>query len=82
VFDVVFVANATTAIKLVADSFRDFDSRGFWYGYHVDSHTSVIGVREVAKIGYQCFHDADVDAWISELDTTQSRAPKLFAFPA
>ncbi|KAJ6019401.1 hypothetical protein N7522_001468 [Penicillium canescens] len=82
VFDVVFVANATAAIKLVADSFRDFDSRGFWYGYHVDSHTSVIGVREVAKMGYQCFHDADVNAWISELGKAQSRAPKLFAFPA
>ncbi|KAJ5642273.1 hypothetical protein N7490_006273 [Penicillium lividum] len=81
-FDVVFVANATAAIKLVADSFRDFDSRGFWYGYHVDSHTSVVGVREVAEMGHQCFQDADVDAWVSELGTTQSTAPKLFAFPA
>ncbi|KAJ5766692.1 uncharacterized protein N7511_004308 [Penicillium nucicola] len=81
-FDVVFVANATAAIKLVADSFQDSDSRGFWYGYHIDSHTSVIGVREVAKMGYQCFHDADVDAWIAELGKTQSRAPRLFAFPA
>ncbi|CAG8026023.1 unnamed protein product [Penicillium nalgiovense] len=81
-FDVVFVANATAAIKLVADSFRDCDSRGFWYGYHVDSHTSVVGVREVAEMGYQCFQDVDVDAWIAEIGTDQSKAPRLFAFPA
>ncbi|CAG8945753.1 unnamed protein product [Penicillium salamii] len=81
-FDVVFVANATAAIKLVADSFRDCDSRGFWYGYHVDSHTSVVGVREVAEMGYQCFQDVDVDAWIADLGTAQSKAPRLFAFPA
>ncbi|KAJ5335653.1 uncharacterized protein N7506_005589 [Penicillium brevicompactum] len=81
-FDVVFVANATAAIKLVADSFRDCDSRGFWYGYHVDSHTSVVGVREVAEMGYQCFQDVDVDAWVAELGTAQLKAPRLFAFPA
>lgn len=81
-FDVVFVANATAAIKLVADSFRDCDSRGFWYGYHVDSHTSVVGVREVAEMGYQCFQDVYVDAWIAEIGTAQSTAPRLFAFPA
>ncbi|KAJ6081402.1 hypothetical protein N7499_006276 [Penicillium canescens] len=80
-FDVVFVANATAAIKLIGESFRD-DPRGFWYGYHVDAHTSVVGVRELADMGYQCFDDTDVDAWISELDTAQSKIPKLFAFPA
>ena len=81
-FDVVFVANAAAAIKIIGDCFRDFDSRVFWYGYHVGSHTSVIGVRELADMGYQSFRDADVDAWITEIGTTQSRVPKLFAFPA
>ena len=81
-FDVVFVANATAAIKLIAESFRDSDPRGFWYGYHVDSHTSVIGVRELAAMGCQCFDDTNVDTWISELGTAQSTFPKLFAFPA
>ncbi|KAJ5895103.1 hypothetical protein N7495_006794 [Penicillium taxi] len=81
-FDLVFVANATAAIKLVADSIRDSDHRGFWYSYHIDSHTSLVGVREVADMGHQCFQsDADVDSWISELATTQSKAPRLFAFP-
>ena len=32
-FDIIFVANATAAIKLVAELFRDQES-GFWYGYH------------------------------------------------
>ncbi|KAJ5117487.1 hypothetical protein N7448_011119 [Penicillium atrosanguineum] len=81
-FDLVFVANSTSAIKLVAESLRDFDSRGFWYGYHIDSHTSLVGVREIADMGYQCFRDADVDAWITELGTEQSKVPKLLAFPA
>src|SRR5436190_20215452 len=46
-FDLVFVANATAAIKLVMDSFRDLAvnataTRGaFWYGYHRDAHTSI-----------------------------------------
>jgi molybdenum cofactor sulfurtransferase len=36
-FDLIFTANATAAIKLVADSFRDLASTGtpsgtFWYG--------------------------------------------------
>ena len=81
-FDVVFVANATAAIKLIGETFRDSDCRGFWYGYHVDSHTSVIGVRELAAMGCQCFDDANVDTWSSELGTAQSTIPKLFAFPA
>lgn len=82
-FDLVFVANATAAIKLVADSFRDSDHRGFWYGYHIDSHTSIVGVRELAELGHQCFqNDAEVDAWIPELSMNQTKAPRLFAFPA
>lgn len=82
-FELVFVANATAAIKLVADSLRDSDPRGFWYGYHMDAHTSLIGVRELADVGYQCFQsDAEVDDWISELPSNQSKAPRLFAFPA
>lgn len=82
-FELVFVANATAAIKLVADSLRDSDHRGFWYGYHVDAHTSLIGVRELADMGYQCFQsDAEVDAWVPELPSNQSEAPRLFAFPA
>ncbi|KAH8428508.1 putative molybdenum cofactor sulfurase protein (HxB) [Aspergillus melleus] len=82
-FDLVFVANATAAIKLVVDSFRDATPKGFWYGYHVDSHTSLVGAREVADLGSKCFRsDDEVDSWISDMDASSEDGPKLFAFPA
>ncbi|GLI77369.1 hypothetical protein PoHVEF18_005659 [Penicillium ochrochloron] len=82
-YDLVFVANATAAIKLVADCFRDSDHRGFWYGYHADAHTSLVGVREIASMGHRCFQsDTDVDSWISDLPTLPTKAPRLIAFPA
>ncbi|KAK0618321.1 pyridoxal phosphate-dependent transferase [Bombardia bombarda] len=70
-FDLVFVANATAAIKLVADSFRDLAeqtrSGSFWYGYHRDAHTSIIGVRELANGEHKCFEsDEEVDAWLDD----------------
>lgn len=61
-FDVVFVANATAAIKLVGYCFQE---KGFWYGYHMDAHTSLVGVREQAEEGYHCFSsDKELDQWI------------------
>lgn len=61
-FDVVFVANATAAIKLVGYCFQE---RGFWYGYHTDAHTSLVGVRELADKGYHCFSsDKELNQWI------------------
>ncbi|KAJ5480682.1 Molybdenum cofactor sulfurase [Penicillium diatomitis] len=82
-FDLVFVANATAAIKLVADGLRDSDHRGFWYGYHSDAHTSLVGVRELAEMGHRCFQDdADLDTWIKDLPNLPTKAPKLVAFPA
>jgi molybdenum cofactor sulfurtransferase len=79
-FDVVFVANATAGIKLVMDAFRDQED-GFWYGYHRDAHTSLIGVREVAS-EHQCFtSDADVNDWIQRTDK-ERRGTRLFAYPA
>jgi selenocysteine lyase/cysteine desulfurase len=53
-FDLVFVTNATAGIKLVGEIFRDYavsratgkvKALGFWYGYHCDADTSVVGVR-------------------------------------
>ncbi|PLN82670.1 PLP-dependent transferase [Aspergillus taichungensis] len=100
VFDLVFVPNATAGVKLVADALRDHSSippsssstqeevgesrNGFWYGYHVDAHTSLVGARELAAHS-RCFEtDDEVDAWI---DTTLSNGnndetTQLFAFPA
>lgn len=93
-FDIVFVANATAGMKLLLETFRDSDSefestgtqRGFWYGYHHESHTSLIGLREAAGVGQRCFEsDEEVEAWLSEagLDAAHSvSAHGLFAYPA
>jgi molybdenum cofactor sulfurtransferase len=84
-FDVVFVANATAGIKLVAEAFRDSEG-GFQYGYHVDAHTSVVGVRELATRGQRCFSsDKDVEDWLLETcnpDKIDVGAPFLFGYPA
>ncbi|CAO2648810.1 Nn.00g097590.m01.CDS01 [Neocucurbitaria sp. VM-36] len=79
-FDVVFVANATAGIKLVMDAFRD-QEQGFWYGYHRDAHTSLIGLREAAT-EHQCFtSDAEANEWIERQDDGAGRTG-LFAYPA
>lgn len=90
-FDLVFVANATAGIKLVMEAFRD-NKGGFWYGYHADSHTSLVGVREVASLGSACFQtDQEVEEWLcNKADPPSSRfkqagetkAVGLFAYPA
>ncbi|KAK8088245.1 hypothetical protein PG997_003206 [Apiospora hydei] len=68
-FDLVFVANATAAIKLVADSFRDLAEKTrsgrFWYGFHKDAHTSLVGVRELTYGYHHCFgSDYEVEEWL------------------
>ncbi|KAF7560844.1 hypothetical protein G7046_g3277 [Stylonectria norvegica] len=90
-FDLVFVANATAAIKLVADGFRDLGektpSKSFWYGYHREAHTSLIGVREFAGGDYHCFEDdKGVERWLSQPGNSEARRSKstglgLFAYP-
>ncbi|EOD44581.1 putative molybdenum cofactor sulfurase protein [Neofusicoccum parvum UCRNP2] len=93
-FDLVFVANATAAMKLVMDAFKDHcdatrtlsrsQRRKFWYGYHRDAHNSLIGIREAASGGHHCFDtDAAVDAWIAgAAPATNARQHlRLFAYP-
>ena len=54
---------------------------GFWYGYHRDSHTSLVGMREGAA-QHRCFgSDDEVDQWISEPSVPADRIG-LFAYPA
>ncbi|KAL4730536.1 hypothetical protein ACLX1H_002572 [Fusarium chlamydosporum] len=91
-FDLVFVANATAAIKLVADAFRDLGekspTKSFWYGCHREAHTSLIGIRSLASGEYHCFEDDEsVEEWISRPFGCQARKGKpaslgLFAYPA
>lgn len=96
-FDLIFVSNATAAIKLVMDSFKDLSAAGgdtdsgFWYGYHIDSHNSLVGVRECSSSHHLFSTDAEVDAWLSSSPSPSSKSsaeqinPKgkagLFAYP-
>ena len=84
-FNVVFVANATAAIKLVADAFRDHEG-GFRYLYHAEAHTSLVGVRELARRGTTCFDgDQAVVDWQKNLEkgiSADDDVTSLFAYPA
>lgn len=65
-YDLVFVQNATAAIKLVMDGLRTSD-HGFWLGYHADSHTSIVGMRESATASH-CFEsDEHIENWLERL---------------
>ena len=91
-FDLVFTANASAAIKLVGESFQDLaaassDSSSFWYGYHKDAHTSVVGVRAYANSNHHCFvSDQEVDKWLDGSlrhgsASTDGALLGLFAYP-
>ncbi|KAL8936283.1 MAG: hypothetical protein Q9216_005013 [Gyalolechia sp. 2 TL-2023] len=85
-FDLIFVANATAAIKMVAEGVRD---EPLWYGYHADAHTSLVGIRQLANAGSRCFmNDSDVEQWLSQgpqLPVQEKSKNKptvgLFAYP-
>ncbi|KAF2268677.1 PLP-dependent transferase [Lojkania enalia] len=84
-FDIVFVANATAGIKLVVEAFSGV-SNGFDYVYHRDSHTSLVGIRELAE-NSRCFEtDEEAVKWL-EVDNASSNGDPnvnltLFAYPA
>lgn len=91
-FELIFTANATAAIKLVAESFSDLASSGtkegtFFYGYHRDAHTSLVGVRELTNGTNHCFaSDQEVEEWLEgghslSQDKHIAGLPGLFAFP-
>lgn len=86
-WDLVFTANATAAIKLVHDCFRDHSAetgRNWWYGYHKDAHTSLVGIREGTRM-HRCFRsDREVNLWIDSkgLGGASLHDLGLFAYPA
>ena len=98
-FDIVFVANATAAIKLVMQSFCDLSAAAtktpatpeigrdsFWFGYHRDAHTSIVGIRETSRCTHQCFrNDEEVEDWLEQKPASEygSRPGQLglFAYP-
>lgn len=77
VYDLVFTSNTTAAIKLVMEALREQDG-GFIFGYHVDSHTSVVGVREAAR-DHRCLETVRE---VEEFLGGPSEHPRLFAYPA
>jgi len=84
-FDVVFTANATAAIKLVMECFTGHED-GFDFCFHRNCHTSVVGVREVARHS-QCFaSDDETEHWLDADDETSqwngNGRPRLFAYSA
>ncbi|OKL58640.1 hypothetical protein UA08_06244 [Talaromyces atroroseus] len=95
-FDLVFVLNATNAMKLVAEAFTSHGKR-LWYEYHLESHTSAVGIRELASAGRHCFEsNNEVENWLEEGhlvtgnqientimngSATQSQELGLFSYP-
>jgi molybdenum cofactor sulfurtransferase len=84
-FEVVFVANATAGIKLVAEAFSGY-MEGFNYYYHRDAHTSLVGVRELSRTSHCLASDAETESWLSQEQDGENcdsiENPTLFAYPA
>jgi molybdenum cofactor sulfurtransferase len=78
-FDVVFTANATAAIKLVADAFSGHEA-GFDYYFHYKCHTSLLGVGQLAERSLCLDSNEAFASWIQR--DSESRRPSLFAYPA
>ena len=85
-FDVVFTANATAAVKLVAECFSGH-ADGFNYRYHRNCHTSLVGVRELARQSKCLADDRETQQWLERGDGSLTSAddssrPTLFSYPA
>ncbi|KAL4926367.1 pyridoxal phosphate-dependent transferase [Aspergillus undulatus] len=91
-FDLVFTANATASIKLVGECLCQYTRsrhaspfskrRGFDYIYHQDSHTSLVGLREIATGGSMCLlGDEAVERWIRKPKSCSYKDITLFAYP-
>ncbi|KAF2150297.1 PLP-dependent transferase, partial [Myriangium duriaei CBS 260.36] len=86
-WDLIFTANATASVKCVAECMRDFAAASgvpFWYGYHYEAHTSLVGARELSE-KHHCFSsDEEVEDWITKdrLLGSKSKQLGLFAYPA
>jgi molybdenum cofactor sulfurtransferase len=84
-FDVVFTANATAAVKLVMECFSGLED-GFDYCYHLNCHTSLVGVRELAKRSHCLATDDQTEEWLDDghhlFETGYRTRTTLFAYPA
>jgi molybdenum cofactor sulfurtransferase len=81
-FDVIFCANATAGMKLVAEAFSALEG-GFEYKYHGEAHTSLIGLREVSRQARCLMSDTDVAEWLTtpRKDSKELGIVGLFGWP-
>ena len=76
-YDVIFTANATAAARLVFEAFREHEG-GFRFAYHLESHTSLVGGRELSR-EQTCFGtDGELGSWLAEAVGATSN---LLTFP-
>ncbi|KAL6704360.1 hypothetical protein ACN47E_008316 [Coniothyrium glycines] len=84
-FDVIFTSNTTGAIKLVVECFSGHEG-GFDYYYHRNAHTSLVGIRELARQSHCLASNEETEKWLSSPDPasnpTACQRPTLFAYPA
>jgi selenocysteine lyase/cysteine desulfurase len=82
VYDVVFTANASGALRLVGDAFPF--RRGSVFSLSADNHNSVHGIRECARRRGAHVQYAPLlsDLRPAEPGLPQASAPSIFAFPA
>ncbi|CAZ84354.1 unnamed protein product [Tuber melanosporum] len=91
-YDVIFCANTTAGVKLVADSFTGHGQDGgkgkgnFKYRFHKDCHTSLIGPRGMAGSAECFWGDEEVEAWLDSPEEDEEEGEEegslgLFAWP-
>jgi molybdenum cofactor sulfurtransferase len=69
-------------MKLLVEAFAGIEG-GFRYRYHVDAHTSLIGIREAAIGGSVCVGgDGEMEKWIEEEEQEGGERVMLVGWPA
>ncbi|XP_007943868.1 molybdenum cofactor sulfurase [Orycteropus afer afer] len=91
-YSVIFTSGSTAALKLVAEAFpwvpRGPQSSGSWFCYLTDSHTSVVGMREVTTaMNVTSIPVKPEDMRLAETQGAaacdpDSQPPHLFCYPA
>ncbi|HEX6084283.1 MAG TPA: aminotransferase class V-fold PLP-dependent enzyme [Thermoanaerobaculia bacterium] len=78
--DVVFTANTTAAIKLVAEGYPF--KRDSAFVYSADNHNSIVGIREYARRAGSRLRVLPLDDELRLRDDALESLPGLLAFPA
>ncbi|KAA8899196.1 hypothetical protein TRICI_006365 [Trichomonascus ciferrii] len=79
-YDVVFTANATAAVKLVAEGLAS-QKKGTRYWYLKDAHTSLIGLRNVAGEYAVVNDEMEMELELERLSKDQQEGLTLVSWP-